>query len=135
MHFDPTKDYKVQQGDTASSIATAHGITLAQLQALNPGVDLSALLVSEFEFRLHTHTHTYSSLCCFRLDKCLFIANDVAAEQKDKQRLNVLIQKLKFLKEVFWVFFVAEVEGINTDDDQLNALLFLYSQIAHNYLS
>lgn len=130
VHFDPTKDYKVQQGDTASSIATAHGITLAQLQALNPGVDLSALLVSEFEFRLHAY-----SLLCFRLDKCLFIANDVAAEWEINNDWTFLIQKLKFLKEVFWVFFVAEVEGINTDDDQLNALLFLCSQIAHNYLS
>lgn len=45
VNFDPNKDYKVQAGDTASAIASSHGITLDQLKALNPGKDLDALQV------------------------------------------------------------------------------------------
>lgn len=48
VNFDPNKDYKVQAGDTASAIASSHGITLDQLKALNPGKDLDALQVRFF---------------------------------------------------------------------------------------
>ena len=34
------KSYKIQSGDTASQIAQTHGITLTQLQAANPDVNL-----------------------------------------------------------------------------------------------
>jgi protein phosphatase len=38
------KKYTVAQGDTAAKIAVANNITLAELQAANPGVDLSHLV-------------------------------------------------------------------------------------------
>ena len=38
----------MKSGDNASAIAQAHGITLAELKALNPGKDLDNLLVGFF---------------------------------------------------------------------------------------
>lgn len=39
--------YTVKSGDSLSTIAAAHGTTIAELQALNPSVDSSALHVGQ----------------------------------------------------------------------------------------
>ena len=39
--------YSVAAGDTGSRIATRHGLTLAELRALNDGIDLDRLRVGQ----------------------------------------------------------------------------------------
>ena len=39
--------YKVRQGDTAARIAKVHGLSIAQLQSLNPGVKLAKLSIGQ----------------------------------------------------------------------------------------
>lgn len=43
----PAGGYKVRQGDTAATIAKARGLSLAQLQALNPGTRLAKLSIGQ----------------------------------------------------------------------------------------
>jgi LysM repeat protein len=40
-------EYVIKGGDTGSKIATAHGVTLADLQTVNPGVNWSGLKVGQ----------------------------------------------------------------------------------------
>lgn len=40
-------DYTVQTGDTFSEIANSHGMSVAQLQELNPGIDINRLVVGQ----------------------------------------------------------------------------------------
>jgi murein DD-endopeptidase MepM/ murein hydrolase activator NlpD len=40
-------DYRVRQGDTAARIAKEHGLSVAQLQVLNPGVRLAKLSIGQ----------------------------------------------------------------------------------------
>ena len=46
INFNEKTHYKVKSGDTASSIAQTHNLTLDELKALNPDTDLGALIVS-----------------------------------------------------------------------------------------
>lgn len=39
--------YRVRQGDTAAQIAKSHGLSVAQLQALNPGIRLARLSIGQ----------------------------------------------------------------------------------------
>ncbi|MCW5560043.1 MAG: LysM peptidoglycan-binding domain-containing protein [Verrucomicrobiae bacterium] len=43
----PSSEYVIKNGDVASRLARAHGVTLKQLQEVNPGVDLSKLKVNQ----------------------------------------------------------------------------------------
>lgn len=43
----PKEGYRVRAGDTAARIAQAHGLSLSQLQSLNPGVRLARLSIGQ----------------------------------------------------------------------------------------
>lgn len=43
----PRRFYEIQSGDTLATIAVQYGTTVAELEALNPGIDPAALTVGE----------------------------------------------------------------------------------------